>query len=577
QARLLEKIGVELLEQEREEQSGLREDNARLQDRLCLALEGSSLGIWEYDHQLDRLSWSRSLCELLGYSENEAPAGMDEWLNLVHPEDRNALQGVIESGKTPGSPAYEAEYRLRKTDGAWCWIHARGRVIRWTRTGDPLATAGTMADISTRKQSETLLLAQQTLWQALAGEPDKASLWKAILDSALLLPGLDCGAVYEVTTETCTMLAQRGLSPGFQDRSESLDAIPPLAAAIRSGRLTCTGAHETETGPIDQPNLQDEGFQAIAVLPIRVGDRAVAGLYLASRHSPYLDPGTRDGLNRLLGPFTQALQRFQAQEEARHQRQNIAGLFDAMADFVFVIGMDGMILHYNEAVAKRLAPETGLVGIPIWQVHPADLQAEAKHLLTDILGGQRSTCSLPLVTLDGQRLAVDTRVVSGQWDGRPVLLGISRDVTELAGQRDAASRSEILLRTTLDSTADGLLVISEDGQPLVMNRRFRELWQVPEPLAATGTEEPLLRHVRDQLVDPDAFLREVQRLYRCEDEQTDYLNFKDGRVFERFTRPIRLGAQRARLWSFRDMTERARARRAVEYERARLRVLIRTI
>jgi PAS domain S-box-containing protein len=146
-------------------------------------------------------------------------------------------------------------------------------------------------------------------------------------------------------------------------------------------------------------------------------------------------------------------------------------------------------------------------------------------------------------------------------------------LSETVRQREALRRSEALLRATLDSTADGLLVIGWEGEVLSLNRRFQELWRIPAELVASGEDRRLLDSVLDQLADPEGFLAEVRRLYASDAEQWDQLRFKDGRVFERYTRPIALPEQRARLWSFRDITLQERAERAIAEEAVRRRLL----
>ncbi|WP_162560183.1 PAS domain S-box protein [Methylotetracoccus oryzae] len=581
QARLLEKIGVEWLDHDHRERLDLRADNARLQDRLSLTLEAAAVGIWEYDHAADRVSWSRGCCDLLGYREDQAPTRFKDWLELVHPDDHPDLLARIEAAQGPDNPLYKAEYRLRKACGTWCWIHARGRVMHRSSDGSPLLTAGTMADVSARKHTEITLRAQHQLAQALALEADRPALWAALLESALMLPDIDCGVLYRIDGGNGTLLAESRLAGTIRDRDVETSAMSMLVEAVAQNRpLT----HRLAPDPQDDDScrfapgvMEAEALRSITALPIRIDGEAATCLCLGSRHCRELPAETISALQTLVPPITLALLRIRAKEDAQHQRKNIEGLFRAMSDFLFVTDCDGRIVHYNEPVATRLAPDTGWLGLPIWQIHPPDVQDEARRVLRDIAAGHRTTCSLPLVARDGARILVDTRVVHGEWNGQPALLGLARDVTELMGQRDAISRSDALLRTTLDSTADGLLVCGVDGEVLLMNSRFRELWQMPDALCAARSNGPLLQHASKQLADPAAFLAGVQQLYRCDDEQTDHLAFKDGRVYERFTRPLRLGGQAARLWSFRDMTERARARRAVEYERARLKSLIRTI
>src|SRR5690606_10277814 len=122
-----------------------------------------------------------------------------------------------------------------------------------------------------------------------------------------------------------------------------------------------------------------------------------------------------------------------------------------------------------------------------------------------------------------------------------------------------------LLRATLESTADGLLVVDSGGRIVSYNRKFAELWRLDEATLSYGDDERALTAVLDQLKDPDAFVRRVQELYQTPAaESCDVVEFLDGRVYERYSQPQRVGEMIVgRVWSFRDVTERRTAEQAL--------------
>ncbi|MDG4598190.1 MAG: transporter substrate-binding domain-containing protein [Candidatus Contendobacter sp.] len=132
---------------------------------------------------------------------------------------------------------------------------------------------------------------------------------------------------------------------------------------------------------------------------------------------------------------------------------------------------------------------------------------------------------------------------------------LAREIRRRRHVEQVLTRSETLLRTTLDSTDDGILVVDADGAILNTNHRFQELWRIPDELVLLGQDERLLGYVLDQMSDPDGFLRGVNHVCQTDREQRDLLYFKDGRIFERYSRSLMLDNQEARLWSFRDITE----------------------
>jgi two-component system, sensor histidine kinase and response regulator len=122
-----------------------------------------------------------------------------------------------------------------------------------------------------------------------------------------------------------------------------------------------------------------------------------------------------------------------------------------------------------------------------------------------------------------------------------------------------------LTEATLEATDNGILVIDRAGRVVSSNRRFAQMWRIPEDLLTTRDDQKLLAHVIGQLADPQQFLDKVLALYdQPEATSRDTLTFGDGRIFARFSHPQRLGtAILGRVWSFLDITEQARAEQSV--------------
>jgi signal transduction histidine kinase len=122
-----------------------------------------------------------------------------------------------------------------------------------------------------------------------------------------------------------------------------------------------------------------------------------------------------------------------------------------------------------------------------------------------------------------------------------------------------------MLQSILESTADGILVVGLDGKIISHNRHFEEMWRLPPAFIAANNDAAgrrgLVRFVQDQLVNPELFVDGIEERYaEPESDSFDILTFKDGRVLERYSIPLRLdGRSVGRVWSFRDVTARRRA------------------
>ena len=116
-----------------------------------------------------------------------------------------------------------------------------------------------------------------------------------------------------------------------------------------------------------------------------------------------------------------------------------------------------------------------------------------------------------------------------------------------------------LLSAQKESSPDGILVVNAEGRIVSHNERFAEMWSIPADVLDSGSDERAIASVLSMLVKPDAFLARVRHLYEHPDEKgSEELALLDGRIFERYSSPVRGGDGRyyGRIWYFRDITDR---------------------
>ena len=147
---------------------------------------------------------------------------------------------------------------------------------------------------------------------------------------------------------------------------------------------------------------------------------------------------------------------------------------------------------------------------------------------------------------------------------------LNRGQASVLAMAAKAQRSQAVLRSILDATVDGILVDNLDGKILNSNRRFRELWHVPEALDWQADGAALFAYLESQLLQPAGFAARRAQAPQQHCERRDVLQLKDGRVFEQWTRSMQLGSDQARLCSFRDITESSQTE---QRERTRRHVL----
>jgi PAS domain S-box-containing protein len=137
-------------------------------------------------------------------------------------------------------------------------------------------------------------------------------------------------------------------------------------------------------------------------------------------------------------------------------------------------------------------------------------------------------------------------------------------IDDITSRKKAAvelDNSVSLLKATFESTEDGLLVVNSFGKIVQLNKKFMDMWEIPEEVLARGEDNDALAFVKNELINPVSFIENVKHLYSDPEATSfDLLEFKDGRVFERYSQPQKISGQSVgRVWSFRDITRQKKA------------------
>ncbi|MDF9752886.1 EAL domain-containing protein [Arthrobacter sp. ES3-54] len=187
--------------------------------------------------------------------------------------------------------------------------------------------------------------------------------------------------------------------------------------------------------------------------------------------------------------------------------------------------------------------------------HAADVDDETDTAPVEAYGVRRDGTEFQ-AEVAGSIFVTGDGTGNGTGNGAVSMIAAVRDTSHRPENDDSLREAMSLLSATLESTADGILVVSSEGEIAGVNNQFLTMWGIPREMLATGDDEAVMGFVVDQLRDPAQFVEKVEALYADPAaESHDILEFRDGRTFERYSRPQKVADQVVgRVWSFRDVT-----------------------
>lgn len=256
--------------------------------------------------------------------------------------------------------------------------------------------------------------------------------------------------------------------------------------------------------------------------------------------------------------------RIRAESELRLERERL-GLAVSVAE----LGVWDWDLRSN-----RLVWDEGMrriYGIPggdpveaydVWRacIHPDDVAGVDRVVRAAVSDGRDCSVAFRLRRRDSgeiRHVESSSRSIRDESGAVVRMVGMNRDVTaRRLAEEDLRARNS-LLSALQEEAPDGVLVVSSAGKITSCNRRFVEMWGLSDAALAGRSDERALAEVVDKIVDPDAFLEKVRRLYAHDDEKSrDEVALRDGRVFERYSAPVvdGDGARHGRIWRFSDVT-----------------------
>jgi PAS domain S-box-containing protein len=515
------------------------------QNLLNLSQEYGEIGSWEYDFVQNKQNWSRMTFQIAQIPVQESPT-WDDFLALIHPDDK---QFVLDShhAHLTTREKYDVEYRTTLADGKIHWFRSAGRAL-FAADGTPLKFIGIVQDITERKimeeelRSRTQQLQESKNFFQLLTQVNPVGIYQT--DAA--------GDCVFVNTKWCEMTGltyQQAHGKGW------------TAALMPDDREKVY--NEWENSVREQKNFS---------LEYRFQQPNGKITWVYGVNTPIRDD--KNVISGYIGTVVDIGKRKQMEEKLRTSEQKLRLLIEQMPLALGLTNMNGKLLYINERF-KRTFGYT-IEDIPTvedWYAlaYPDEAyRQQATVIWTEAVNqamlnnSEISPAEYHVTCKNGD---VKVMIISGIFFENG-LLATFTDITERKQTELEIEKSLSLLHATLESSSDAILVVDLNNHWVLHNQNFIQLWGVSADVIAKNDDMAALQTILEQLTDPENFLQRVHELYaHPEAISFDVFSFKNGKIIERGSIPQRINDKVVgRVWSFRDITERALAQCALQRE-----------
>lgn len=490
---------------------------------------------------------NKKACESLGYTR-------DELLNMTvidfaPDQDLESWSKIWQEIKTQGSANFESSHRTKSGQ-----VIAVEMQINYLEFEDQEFMCAFARDITVRKKAEETL----RLTQFAVDHATDCAFWIGSEGQFVYVNDASCKSL-EYSREELLDMTVFAIDPEFP-REHWADHWQELK---QHGTKSFESVHQTKSGrtypvEIQLDFLEFEGIEYIFAYARDITPRKRAEAALRSLVVGTTAASSDEFFGKLVIEISSALDVKYAfvgelEPDAPESVRTIAISVDRKLVDNFVYELAGApcenvvahrMCHYPDNVASQF---------------PED------KLLAEM--GVYSYLGAPLFDTDGRPLGL----LSVMHDGPIANIEMAKDLLQVFAHRAgvelgrkrteiALQKGEELLRATLESTGDGILAVNDKLEVTHTNRRFVELFRIPQDILDTGDDRKLLDFAFTQFAEPESYLAKVQALYKSKEEDFETLIMQDGRVIERYSCPlIQNGNIAGRVWSFREVTERVRA------------------
>lgn len=502
------RIAKSLTEDVREQARLLKESESRWQ----FALDGSGLGVWDWNITGGTVFYSRRWKEMLGYAEHEIGDGLQEWEKRVHPDDKAAVSARMQACLDDASLTYDMEHRLLCKDGNYIWVRDRGMLIARNADAQPARMIGTLSDITAKKLDaqriqhlNRMRVALSECNAAILRCPDQDALFARVCEVVVRFAGMKMAWIGLVDPATDRILPVSS----YGESTDYLDGIEISARAeVPQGR-GATGTAVRENQPVWIEDFRTDrraapwrkraakyGWISSAALPLCRAGKSVGALTFYAAEAGWYDAEMRELLESMAAQISFALDKLDSEAASKAYQasvlqagQRLQKVFEATpVPMQIHAAADLRITSLNHAHQLWLGYSLQEIDGSAQDFECAEGQGEEagsfRNYLNAVLPQLRQGAtvqSLPgtLHCKDGAtRVATCTLNMVDQ-----DVIAAWTDLTEVRRSEQALRDSEQRFRGMVEQTISGMYV-RRDGRFIYVNPRLCEItgWSADELL-----------------------------------------------------------------------------------------------
>ncbi len=508
--------------------------------RLDCVIEATRSGTWQWDVTTGEMICNDHWYDTLGCTAPELhPFSREKWCSMVHPEDLDTVLAAIKAHFADDTSRYLCEYRMRHRDGRWIWVHDCGRVKAGRHEDGEVLMFGIHTDITARREDqenseyhtrllELILSVSGTLMNT---PPEK-------VDDAINLSLTGFGEfesvdrcyvfLFDDRSRTTWSNTHEWCAPGVSPLKDIQQAIPTSGAMkwwlerLKADEPIAV-ANLSELPPeaeSERAVLEARSVKSFLVVPIRIRENTMGYLGLETLNSFHSWTLHTITLIRMAADImSSAFERRESETLLAESEHNYRTLFNTVDNMLTISDLEGRILCASPSMAARLGYSNGEVKhLRVTDLHPFPIQDEVRATFQSILAGERTQCTLPLITKSGVLIPVETSVWFGKWNGSDCIYAMSKDMSRESEALQKFDRFFRMIPLPLAVTRFPERTFVEVNEAFVKLTGYSSKELIGHKVADTGlTQDPESAERLEQAVTSEGFARDIEMSLKTRD------------------------------------------------------------